>query len=108
MDTKMQLGDRYNEGKVQWSLISWEALEPMVRVLEFGKMKYSAWNWTKGLPVTEICDSLMRHLSSFLQGEDNDQDSKLPHIGHIMCNAMFLSYMMKNRPDLDNRYKKES
>lgn len=39
--------DRFNEGKPKWSLIPFSALEPMVRVLEFGANKYSPNNWKK-------------------------------------------------------------
>ena len=99
-----ETGSRFNEGKLKWSLVSWLALEPMVRVLMFGAQKYSYWNWSNGLKYTEICESLQRHLNAFLEGEDNDEESKISHIGHILCNAMFLSYMFLFRKDLDDRY----
>ncbi|MEM4710645.1 MAG: DUF5664 domain-containing protein [Candidatus Woesearchaeota archaeon] len=99
-------GLRYNDGKLKWTLIDYNALEPLVEVLEFGTKKYSENNWKKGLYVTDICDSLLRHIYSFLNGENNDKESKLPHIGHILANSMFLSYMLKNKPELDNRHKK--
>lgn len=97
-------GTRYNAGKLKWSLVSWRALEPMIKVLMFGAAKYSPNNWKKGLTYTEICESLQRHMNSFLEGEDNDKESKLEHIGHILCNAMFLSYMVLFRKDLDDRF----
>ena len=98
-----KLGDRFNEGKPKWSLVPQSALIPMVRVLEFGANKYEPFNWTKGLSITEICESLKRHLDAFMEGEDNDPESGLSHIGHIQCNALFLSWMMENRKDLDDR-----
>ena len=98
-----KLGDRFNEGKPRWSLVPQSSLLPMVRVLEFGATKYEPFNWTKGLSITEICESLKRHLDAFMEGEDNDPESKLSHIGHIQCNALFLSWMHENRPDLDDR-----
>lgn len=104
MKNNEELGIRENEGKVKWSLVSWKALEPMVRVLMYGSNKYSAFNWTKGLKYTEVSESLQRHLNSFMQGEDNDKESKLLHVGHILCNAMFLSYMFLFRKDLDDRF----
>lgn len=100
----MESGDRFNEGKLKWSLVSFKALEPMVKVLMFGAKKYAPNNWKKGLKYTEICDSLQRHMNAFLDGEDNDKESKLYHVGHILCNAMFLSYMFLFRIDLDDRY----
>lgn len=98
-------GLRYNNGKLKWSLVDYNALEPLVEVLEFGSKKYNPHNWKKGLLVTNICDSMLRHIYSFLNGENLDEESKLSHVGHILANAMFLSYMLKNKPELDNRYK---
>jgi hypothetical protein len=100
-------GNRLNQGKPQWSLVDFPSLEGMVRVLEFGAKKYSRSNWKKGLPTTEICESMLRHTFAYLQGEDNDPESGISHIGHIQCNAMFLGHMQKNRPDMDTRDKKE-
>ena len=98
-----KLGDRFNEGKPRWSLVPQSALIPMVRVLEFGAKKYGDYNWVKGLSIRETCESLKRHLDAFMEGEDDDPESKLSHIGHIQCNALFLSWIMENRKDLDDR-----
>lgn len=97
------IGDRFNEGKPKWSLVPQSSLIPMVRVLEFGTKKYGDYNWTKGLSIRETCESLKRHLDAFMEGEDKDNESGLSHIGHIQCNALFLSWMMENRSDLDDR-----
>lgn len=96
-------GLRFNEGKPRWGLVPQSSLIPMVRVLEFGANKYGNKNWQKGLPVMEICESLKRHLDAFMEGEDNDKESGISHIGHIQCNAMFLQWMVENKPQLDNR-----
>lgn len=98
-----KLADRYNGGKPQWSLVDFDALLPLVQVLEFGAKKYSKHNWKKGLPYTQIVDSMQRHITAILKGEDIDPESNLPHIGHVLCNAMFLSYMQQYRTDLDDR-----
>ena len=99
-----QQADRANEGKLQWSLVDFESFEPMVRVLEFGAKKYSRDNWKKGLPVRSIIESLLRHTFAFLRGEDNDPESGISHIGHMMCNLMFLSYVMRTkREQFDDR-----
>ena len=101
----METGERKNSGKLKWSLVSWKALEPMIEVLMFGAEKYAPWNWTKGLKYTEISESLQRHLNSFMEGEDDDPESKLSHLGHILCNSLFLSYMHIYRKDMDDRHK---
>lgn len=97
-------GDRFNKGKPQWSLLDYPSLVSCVRVLEFGSKKYSRDNWKKGLKVRETAESLLRHLYAMLDGEELDPESGLPHIGHVMCNAMFMSYMIKHRPDLNDLF----
>ena len=99
-------GDRFNDGKPKWSLVDFTSIIPMVRVLEFGSKKYDEFNWTKGLYTREICESLLRHVFAYLDGEDIDPESGESHIGHMMCNVMFLEYMMRNKKeDFDNRIK---
>ncbi|MFA7327113.1 MAG: dATP/dGTP diphosphohydrolase domain-containing protein [Candidatus Kapaibacterium sp.] len=99
----MERATRHNEGKLKWTLVSFEALEPMVKVLEFGAKKYEIDNWKKGLYTTEICESMLRHIFAYLNGENLDEDSGLSHIGHIQANAMFLGYMDLKMPAFDDR-----
>jgi hypothetical protein len=101
---KDQQALRYNDGKLRWGLVDWDALAPMVRVLEYGCKKYADHNWKKGLPYTATSESLLRHLYAFLGGEDIDPESGLLHVGHILCNAMFLSYMSEYKKEFDDRY----
>jgi uncharacterized DUF497 family protein len=96
-------GLRHNKGKPKWSLVPQSALLPMVEVLEFGAKKYQPNQWKKGLSITEVCESLKRHLDAFMESEDNDSESGLSHIGHIQCNAMFLAWLMKNKKEYDDR-----
>lgn len=95
--------DRFNEGKLRWSLVDFKSLEGMVRVLEFGAHKYDDHNWKKGLKTTEVFESLMRHLLAWHDGEDYDLESGLHHIDHVLCNAMFLKHMLMNKPEFDDR-----
>lgn len=95
--------DRKNEGKMAWELVDFKSLEPMVEVLMFGAAKYAPNNWKKGQPTSEILGSLIRHLVSYQGGETIDPESGKDHLGHAMCNLMFLVYNNKNHPDLDDR-----
>jgi len=99
-----ELGSRFNEGKHKWGLVDFEAFQGMVKVLEFGAEKYDAFNWRKGLKVVGICESMLRHTFAYLNGEDIDPESGLPHVAHIQCNAMFLG-RMDMEPEMDDRYK---
>lgn len=85
-------GWRFNIGKAMWSLVPFKALEPLVRVLEFGMYKYDRDNWKSGLKKEQILDSLLRHIIALLDGEEYDQDSKVHHIGGILFNAIAYSY----------------
>jgi len=96
--------NRYNETKAKWSLVDFNALKSMVNVLEYGMNKYDAHNWKKGLPYTDTIESMLRHIFAFLHGEDIDPESGLPHTGHIMCNAMFLSYYYEYKKNMDDRH----
>jgi hypothetical protein len=89
---KAEKGLRDNKNKPQWSLVCLPTLEPMIKVLEFGKNKYGLENWKKGLDKKEILESLQRHLVALFEGEEIDKESGLDHIGHVLCNAMFYSY----------------
>lgn len=102
-----ELGDRNNQGKLRWSLLDMKTLEGLVQVLMMGAEKYSAYNWQKGLPINEVYESLMRHLVSFMDGEDNDAESGLSHLDHALCNIYFMKWFMDNKPEMDNRRKKQ-
>jgi len=61
------------------------------------------YNWTKGMPVTEVSESLLRHMFAFLEGEDRDNESLELHLSHVLCNAMFLIHIMREKPEFDDR-----
>jgi uncharacterized protein YuzB (UPF0349 family) len=93
---------RYNQGKVQWSLVDYKSIEPMVRVLEYGCLKYSKDNWKKGMPASQIIESMLRHTYKLLEGELVDPESGIEHVGHIQCNAMFLAYVLREKPEFND------
>ena len=105
--TPAPAGSRYNKGKPALSMVleAKHAMKGVAEVLGFGAYKYSRGNWREGLSHTEICDSMLRHIASYLSGEDNDLESGLPHVNHILCNALFLAEMVVTYPSKDDRSK---
>lgn len=49
-------------------------------------------NWKKHLDLTEIMESMQRHVAAIMDGEEFDAESGASHMGHIQCNAMFFNY----------------
>lgn len=93
---------RYNQGKPQWSLVDFPSLEPMVKVLEYGCQKYARDNWRAGMPASQIIESMLRHTFELLKGDKVDKESLCEHVGHIQVNAMFLAYVLKEKPQFDD------
>ncbi len=101
----MKKAKRYNKGKPKISLISSIAITALAVVLTHNIKKYGKYNWQKGLPWTETIDSLLRHTLAFLDGEDLDPDSGLPHVDCIAANAMFLQHHFRKNKEFDDRGK---
>lgn len=66
--------------------------ESYARVADFGANKYDVDNWMKGLPQSQLAASLQRHLWAYMDGEDNDEESNLCHLDHVLWNAVALVY----------------
>lgn len=81
--------------------VHFNSLKPMVKVLEFGALKYAPDNWRKSMDKRELLNSLLRHIADLVDGEEFDKETNLPHIGHIMCNAMFYSYHFCNTASIN-------
>ncbi len=95
---------RDDSGKTNWSLMPFEAVEEINKVLDFGAKKYAEWNWTNsgGMKHSRVINSCLRHLFAYLRGEDKDPESGLSHLAHAGCNILFLIYYTKY-PEVYNK-----
>lgn len=99
----MQDNDYYNkkndQGKTDWSLLPWRAIESAARIMTIaitpkkqGGKGYGLASWQdvpEGFFRYEA--ALIRHfIKRFVYGEIIDPDSGEPHMGHIICNAAFV------------------
>lgn len=51
-----------------------------------GALKYGRSNWRDaGVRATIYVDALIRHVTAYLEGEDVDPDSGVPHLGHALA-----------------------
>jgi len=89
-------GQKFSKGKRDWSLLPWDTIEGVVDVLTEGAKKYSPDNW-KHVPDgrTEYFNALHRHLRKLEAGEYLDKDSGLPGTSHMLCCALFYSWLVE-------------
>ena len=83
-------GKRNDTGKPKLHLLSYEALEEVAHVLEYGAEKYGDFNWRKGIKYTRNLNSALRHVFQFLSNAGQDPDTNRSHLAHAICNLMFV------------------
>lgn len=98
-------GLKHDKDKPDFSMISYELMEEVARVREFGARKYSRDNWRKGFKVTRSLAAALRHIFQFLAGETNDAESGCMHLAHAVCCLEHAIYDMRHRPENDDRWR---
>lgn len=96
-------GTKYDSGKPQMDLLDPYALEELAKVLTFGAAKYEPNNWRKGIAISRLTSSLLRHVFAFMRGQSTDPETGLSHIAHAMCNCMFILWTIEHKPSYDDR-----
>jgi hypothetical protein len=100
---------KLDDGKLDWSLLPIDSVEEILKVLEFGKKKYSSWNWASngGFNYTRVLNAMLRHLFAYIRGQDNDPETGLSHMAHLGCNVLFILYYIKHKEQFnkDDRFK---
>ena len=92
-------------GKPPMGLLPWPALWDVAKVLDYGKAKYAAHNWRKGMEWSRLHDAALRHLTAFIENQDLDEESQLPHLAHCACCILFLATYQKLGLGIDDRWK---
>lgn len=70
--------------------------ETCALVFDYGREKYKAWNWAKGMAWSVPVACIGRHALAILRGESYDPESKQLHEGHILCNLVMLKHYADN------------
>lgn len=92
-DMVNSVGRKDDGGKPNWTLMPWEQLAEVQKVLDHGAKKYGDWNWIQvENPQVRYLAALFRHLIAYTLGHDNDEDSGHPHLAHAVCCALFLMH----------------
>lgn len=79
------------------------ALYTVGEVAGFGTRKYSRGNYLLGYEWSASFDALMRHLLQFWSGQDNDDESGLPHVAHAAWHCLALLAFLQRHIGTDDR-----
>ena len=101
-----EAGRKDDQHKPRVGLVPTTPLLDVAAVLTYGARKYDEHNWRRGIKYSRLYDAALRHLLAFIDGEDTDQESGLPHLAHAACELLMLMEMGRIHPNLDDRYKK--
>ncbi len=82
-----------------------EFLAAVAKAFMVGEKKYGRYNYYKGHKASQLIAAAMRHLSAWMDGEENDPVDGQPHLGSVgACIAMILKQQALGTFK-DNRYK---
>lgn len=92
-------GKKLDDGKLDYSLIPWRAVDEVVKVLMFGAntKRYGRNNWKH---VTDArrryLSAAYRHINAYAEGHQNDDESGFKHLAHAMCCLIFILWFDLN------------
>jgi hypothetical protein len=90
---KISEGVKHDNDKPMMSLLPFDALVEVSKVLTFGAKKYAPDNWKIVPNYKERYESaLLRHFSAYKSGELKDNESDCSHLAHLVCCGLFLLY----------------
>lgn len=101
-------GKKFDGDKPDMSLLSSVAIQKVAAVMTFGKKKYDAHNWRKGIVYSRLLAAALRHIFSYLSGENLDPESGQSHLAHACCCLFMVLEFETTRIDLDDRYRSPS
>ena len=102
-------GLKNDKAKSRVDLLDPDFLLAVGDALRYGAEKYrevgGSSNWRRGINISRLVASALRHLFAFMRGEDRDSESGLSHLAHLGCCVQFLHWTLKNKPEFDDRFK---
>jgi len=102
--TEMQGSIKKDDNKFDPTMLTLEMVELVSRVRMFGAKKYARNNFKiTGFKYTRSLAAALRHIYAFLNGEDNDPESGLSHLGHAICSLEHCIYDSVHHKENDDR-----
>lgn len=91
----MKEGNKHDDDKPRYDLISPDALAGLANVLTFGAGKYGSYNWHKGIVYSRVFAAVMRHLWDWWNSAEADEETGLSPLDHAAAGIHFLSHYVK-------------
>ena len=82
------------EGKLHYE-IDFEFITQMAERIASNKGKYEPYNWQKLDNISDLKQSLFRHVLEIMNGNYEDDNRKFGHLEAVAINAMFINYQLK-------------
>lgn len=100
MNNEIRVTDALTGGQkgskpARFSLIPPDFLWALAEHYGRGALKYEDRNWERGYKWSLSVDALNRHLSAWLQGEDDDEESGSSHLVAVAWHAIALWWWHK-------------
>jgi hypothetical protein len=102
---KNNSGVKFDNNKPDLTDIPMDAMWEMGKAFTFGQKKYGKNNYRNGMKVSRLLAAATRHIYQHLDGDTIDPEgSEAMHLGHAMASLAMAIYMMKNKPEMDDRF----
>lgn len=88
----------------RFDLLPADALRTVAELYGRGAAKYEAHNWRRGYDWSLSFAALQRHAWQFWGGEDNDEETGLPHMASVAFHALALLEFMDTHRGFDDRH----
>lgn len=91
--------------KIRFDLLPMGPLAQVAQVFTFGAYHYGDHNWEAGFSWSRCIGSALRHFTKWILGENNDDESGLNHLAHVIANCLFLLQYTLTKKGIDDRVK---
>jgi hypothetical protein len=101
----ISLGLKDDSSKLRMDLIPVYPLRKLAEVYTIGAKKYADRNWEKGIEYSRLYGAMLRHLTAWWGGEQNDPEDGQHHLASVVFGAFALMEYERTHGELDNRPK---
>jgi len=105
--TELYGAKKFDSNKPRMDLLSVDAMVAIANIMGMGAKKYGDQNWRQGFAYSRLYAACQRHLTSWWNGDNLDDESGKSHLHHAACCLMMLIEHEIRNLGQDDRYYKE-